>query len=156
MEEYYSIFKTIHVVSIIIWIGSMLFMPILFYFHIRNINSSFNKNDRKALDEVSKILSVIERILLKFAMNPAMFSTYFFGLSMAHIYGFESLDLWFYIKMMFVLLITAIHGLFAKITRELSLYQANESLHIYSMFFGSLVFLFAFLAIFMVIVQPFE
>lgn len=100
--------KALHVISVIAWMAGMLYLPRLFVYHsVAEIGS-----------DKSETFKVMERRLLKGITTPAMISSYVFGLWM--IFGgwvdFASSG-WLHAKLLFVLLLTACHGILAKYTR---------------------------------------
>jgi putative membrane protein len=100
--------KALHVISVIAWMAGMLYLPRLFVYHsVAEIGS-----------DQSETFKVMERRLLKGITTPAMIASYVFGLWM--IFGgwvdFASSG-WLHAKLVFVLLLTACHGILAKYTR---------------------------------------
>jgi putative membrane protein len=145
MDQYYSIFKAIHVISVIAWMAGILYLPRLYVYHA----------EAKLDSDLDQTLKIMEYRLLKFIMNPAMISTYFFGLLVAYMYGLVALGLWFNIKMIAVLIMTIIHALLARWRRDF-----NEGKNIHSAKFYRVVneipTVCMIVAVIMVIVKPFE
>ena len=110
MEDYFLWYKSIHVISVISWMAAMFYMPRLFVYHCRAEVDS----------EMDKTFQLMEYRLLKIIMTPSMLLTYFFGLLTAYVYGFVALGLWFHIKMLAVIVLTMIHGLFVKWIKDFS------------------------------------
>jgi len=86
--------KAIHIISIIAWMAGLLYLPRLFVYHV----------DARVGGDLDKTLKIMERRLLKFIMNPAMFSSLFFGIILIlnlrdSVWG----EGWFYAKMILVL-----------------------------------------------------
>jgi len=64
----------------------------------------------------------MERKLYYYIMMPAMFLSWFFGLILISIIGFESLSLsWLKLKIIFVILLTIYHFYLGKILHEFKL-----------------------------------
>lgn len=63
--------KSFHVISVIAWMAGLFYLPRLFVYHVEQVGQG---NDTDAL------FQTMERKLLRFIMNPAMISTWIFGL----------------------------------------------------------------------------
>ena len=71
---------------------------------------------------MSSIFKTMERKLYYYIMMPAMFLSWFFGLILISIIGFESLGLgWLKLKLIFVILLTIYHFYLGKILHEFKL-----------------------------------
>ena len=71
---------------------------------------------------MSSIFKTMERKLYYYIMMPAMFLSWFFGLILISIIGFESLGLgWLKLKIIFVILLTIYHFYLGKILHEFKL-----------------------------------
>lgn len=145
MSDYYEWFKAFHAISVIAWMCGILYLPRLFVYHTR----------AKVGSEMDKTFQIMEYRLLKFIMNPAMISSYFFGLLLAHIYGFKALGAWFHIKMFAILVITLIHGLLARWRKDFVDGQNKHSEHFYRVA-NEIPTIAMIVAVIMVIVKPFE
>jgi putative membrane protein len=99
--------KALHVISVIAWMAGMLYLPRLFVYHaVAEIGS-----------DKSETFKVMERRLLKGIINPAMIASWVFGLWMV-IGGWVSFSAgWLHAKLLFVVLLTACHGILAKHAR---------------------------------------
>lgn len=145
MSNYYEWFKALHVMSMVAWMAGIFYLPRLYVYHTR----------AKIGSDMDKTFQIMEYRLLKFIMNPAMISTYIFGIMVAHIYGFAALGLWFHIKMAMVLIITAIHGFLAKWRKDFANGKNTHSENFYRV--ANEVPTLAFVvAVIMVIIKPFE
>ena len=68
---------------------------------------------------MSEIFKIMEKKLYYYIMMPAMFLSWFFGLILISIIGFESLGLgWLKLKLIFVILLTIYHFYLGKILNE--------------------------------------
>ena len=67
----YPWFKAIHVMSVIAWMAALLYLPRLFVYHAERGTPG---------SELSETFKVMERKLLRGIMNPAMISSWAFGL----------------------------------------------------------------------------
>jgi putative membrane protein len=99
--------KALHVISVIAWMAGMLYLPRLFVYHaVAEIGS-----------DKSETFKVMERRLLKGIINPAMIASWVFGLWMV-LGGWVSFAAgWLHAKLLFVVLLTACHGILAKHVR---------------------------------------
>jgi protoporphyrinogen IX oxidase len=104
----YLTLKAIHVIAVISWMVGLLYLPRLFVYHVEN-NSA----------ESSKIFKVMEKRLMKIIMNPAMIVTWFSGLSVLWIIGFNNtFSLWLSIKFLFVIILSGYHGFLSKCLKD--------------------------------------
>lgn len=91
--------KAFHIISVIAWMAGMLYLPRLFVYHA----------DTKPGSEQSETFKVMERRLLKVIINPAMVSTWIFGIWLAYESGFYR-EHWLQAKFVLVILLSALHG----------------------------------------------
>ena len=70
--EVYLWVKALHMISVMAWMAGMLYLPRLFVYHC----------DAEQGSELSETLKVMERRLLRLIINPAMISSWVFGLTM--------------------------------------------------------------------------
>lgn len=91
--------KAFHIISVIAWMAGMLYLPRLFVYHA----------DTKPGSEQSETFKVMERRLLKVIINPAMISTWIFGIWLAYESGFYR-EHWLQAKFLLVILLSALHG----------------------------------------------
>ena len=102
--ENYNWLKSLHVIAIIAWMAGMLYLPRLFVYHAAAEKGSVQ----------SETFKIMERRLLRAIINPAMGATFLFGGLM--IYAAPSLMQggWLHAKIALVVLMTVVHGLFAR------------------------------------------
>ncbi len=101
--------KALHIVSLIAWMAGMLYLPRLYVYHC----------DAAAGSPASEMLKVMERRLLRAIVNPAMVATILFGGLLASIPGLVDWSMgWIWAKLGFVVVLTAVHGLFARWRRD--------------------------------------
>ena len=104
MGEYYLWFKAFHIISAITWMAGLLYLPRLFVYHAE-VSISI---------ETSETFKIMEKRLLYYIINPSMVAVLVFGGLMAATPGaldFEAV--WFWIKIAMVIILIAVHGLFA-------------------------------------------
>lgn len=95
------VLKTLHVVSIIIWMGVLLYMPRLFIYQTEA--NSKTEPDRSVLINQYKIMA--KRLWIRVGW-PSMGLAVIFGLGIMHPY-FSSI--WFWVKMGFVVALIGYH-----------------------------------------------
>lgn len=99
----YEWIKAVHVIAVISWMAGMLYLPRLFVYHC----------EAEAGSRQSETFKVMERRLLKAIINPAMIITWLAGIYLAWA-GHWYLSPWFHAKFVLVLLLSAVHGFFAR------------------------------------------
>jgi protoporphyrinogen IX oxidase len=106
--DLYGWVKAFHIIAVIAWMAGMLYLPRLFVYHCAAEKGSVQ----------SETFKVMERRLLRAIINPAMIATWILGLWLAwhgpdsH-YGWFNSG-WLQAKLAVVLLLSAVHGLFAR------------------------------------------
>ena len=96
----YLLFKSLHLIAVISWMAGLLYLPRIFVYHVENINDQNSIN----------IFKIMERKLYFFIMMPAMLLSWFFGLILISILGFDILSMmWVQVKLIFVILLTFYH-----------------------------------------------
>lgn len=101
LMPYYTWLKVAHIVSMVAWMAGMFYLPRLFVYHAeRGVPGS----------ELDQTFQVMERRLLRAIMNPAMISTWLFGLILIAMGMFDWSSLWSWIKLAGVVAMTGMHG----------------------------------------------
>lgn len=98
---YYSWIKALHIISVISWMAGMFYLPRLFVYHAERAEVG---------SELDLTFQVMEQKLLRFIINPAMIATWVFGLTMVALGGFDFSTVWTWVKIVCVLLMSAMHG----------------------------------------------
>jgi protoporphyrinogen IX oxidase len=106
--DIYGWIKAFHIIAVISWMAGMLYLPRLFVYHCAAEKGSVQ----------SETFKVMERRLLRAIINPAMIATWVLGLALAWLgpdshYGWFASG-WLQVKLVFVLILSAVHGLFAR------------------------------------------
>jgi protoporphyrinogen IX oxidase len=106
--DLYGWVKAVHIIAVIAWMAGMLYLPRLFVYHCAAEQGSVQ----------SETFKVMERRLLRAIVNPAMIATWVFGLWLAWLgpdshYGWFASG-WLQAKFALVILLSAVHGLFAR------------------------------------------
>ena len=99
----YLLFKSIHLIAVISWMAGLLYLPRIFVYH----SEAFTNNKSEDLMTTFKIM---EKKLFIYIMNPAMITSWIFGILLIHTIGFNNIGfLWLQIKLIFVTLLTIYH-----------------------------------------------
>ena len=98
--NYYLLFKSLHLISIISWMAGLLYLPRLFVYHAETKNNVEKKETFK----------IMERRLFLYIMNPAMILSWIFGILLIHSIGLENFTyLWLQLKLVMVFFLTVYH-----------------------------------------------
>lgn len=109
--------KALHVISVIAWMAGLLYLPRLFAYHAEAEPGSAQ----------SETFKIMERRLLRVIMNPAMVSTYLFGITMLFLPDVVDWSRgWIYVKLAFVVVLTVLHHVFSLWRKR---FARNENRH---------------------------
>ncbi|MDT8857609.1 protoporphyrinogen oxidase HemJ [Paracoccaceae bacterium Fryx2] len=93
--------KAFHVISVLAWMAGLFYLPRLFVYHVEQVEKG---------SATDAMFQVMERRLLKAIMNPAMISTWVFGLMLVLTPGIVDWSMvWPWAKAGSVLAMTAFH-----------------------------------------------
>jgi len=107
--------KALHIIAVIAWMAGMLYLPRLFVYHATS----------KAGSALSETFKVMERRLLTFIMLPAMIVTWIVGIVLL-LQGQWLSASWLHVKLLAVVAMTILHGLFAHWVNE---FRFNRNQH---------------------------
>lgn len=97
--------------SVISWMAGLFYLPRLFVYHVERATAG---------DQLSETLKVMEHKLLRFIMNPAMISTWVFGIMLILTPGVvDWSEIWPWAKAAMVLAMTWFHHALGKWRKEL-------------------------------------
>ncbi len=99
--------KALHVIAIIAWMAGLFYLPRLFIYHC----------DAEKGSKQSETFKVMERRLLRIIMTPAMVIAWVLGLWLARSGGHLAAH-WFHAKLALILLLSGVHGYFARAVRR--------------------------------------
>ncbi|HXX25325.1 MAG TPA: protoporphyrinogen oxidase HemJ [Pseudolabrys sp.] len=99
--------KALHIIAVIAWMAGMLYLPRLFVYHAGVAVGS----------PQSETFKVMEQRLLRFIMAPAMIAAWLFGFLLV-IQGQYFAATWFHLKLLLVLVMSALHGFLSRWTRD--------------------------------------
>ncbi|KJV56106.1 hypothetical protein OCHUTO_0608 [Orientia chuto str. Dubai] len=143
MQNYYDYFKSIHIVSVIFWMAGMLYLPRLYVYH-----SQIHHNS-----ESYDMLCTMEKRLI-FIMTLSMLLVLIMGGILFFIYNVTIYDTWFHIKMLSVLSLLTIHGLFIRYHKRFVGRNNKKSAMFYRVI-NELVALLIIISVFMVVLKPY-
>ena len=116
--NYYLLFKSLHLITVISWMAGLLYLPRIFVYHIENYHKK----------EAANIFKTMEKKLYFYIMIPAMVLSWFLGLALFLIIGFSSLSLfWVKLKLIFIVLLTIYHFYLGNCLRKLKNDQNSKS-----------------------------
>ena len=116
--NYYLLFKSLHLITVISWMAGLLYLPRIFVYHIENYHKK----------EAADIFKTMEKKLYFYIMIPAMALSWFLGLVLFSIIGFSSLSLfWMKLKLIFIVLLTIYHFYLGNCLRKLKNDQNSKS-----------------------------
>ena len=142
--NYYFLFKSLHLISVISWMAGLLYLPRIFVYHAEN-------NDDK---KISDIFKVMEKKLYFYIMTPAMILSWIFGLLLIHSIGFQQLgQTWMVSKIIFVILLTLYHFYLGKTLNQFKFDQNTHS-HKFYRLINEIPTILLILIVFVVIFKP--
>ena len=98
--NYYLLFKSLHLISVISWMAGLLYLPRLFVYHAETNNNEGKKETFK----------LMEKRLFLYIMNPAMVLSWTFGVLLINSIGIETFSyLWLQLKLVMVIFLTIYH-----------------------------------------------
>ena len=112
--------KALHVIAVISWMAGMLYLPRLFVYHC----------EAEIGSKQSETFKLMERRLLKAIINPAMMVTWLAGLYLAwtgHWFSARWLDG----KLVLVLVLSGVHGFFARWVKDFAADRNSRSQKFY-------------------------
>lgn len=99
---FYLWIKAFHIMSVIAWMAALFYLPRLYVYHAESVGLT---------GETHALFQTMEYKLLKVIMNPAMMSTWIFGLLLAAIPGVVDWSaFWPWTKLIGILAMSGFHG----------------------------------------------
>ena len=142
--NFYLLFKSLHLISVISWMAGLLYLPRIFVYHAENSSEK----------KTSEIFKTMERKLFYFIMTPAMILSWIFGVILIHIIGFQEIgQTWMILKMIFVIILTLYHFYLGKILAQFKIDQNSHS-HKFYRLINEIPTLLLILIVFVVIFKP--
>ena len=142
--NYYLLFKSLHLISVISWMAGLLYLPRIFVYHAEN------NDDRK----ISDVFKTMEKKLYFYIMTPAMILSWIFGLLLIHSIGFQQLgQTWMVLKIIFVILLTLYHIYLGKNLNKFK-FDQNTNSHKFYRLINEIPTILLILIVFVVIFKP--
>lgn len=141
--DYYHWLEAFHVISAIMWMAGMLYLPRLYVYHATVKPGSENDS----------LLQTMEKRLLRYIMNPAMLFSLGLGITLMVIREAYR-EGWFHVKALALFFMFAIHGLLAKYRKDFAM-DSNKKSHIYFRVLNEAVTVLIIVIVIMVVVKPF-
>jgi len=112
LSDYYPYIKSLHVISIVAWMAGLFYLPRLFVHHTEQVEKG---------SDTDRLFQMMEYNLLRVIMNPAMFATWIFGLSLVFTPGIVDWSVgWPWVKALMVLGLTYFHHWLGRQRKELA------------------------------------
>jgi protoporphyrinogen IX oxidase len=135
--------KALHIIAVISWMAGMLYLPRLFVYHAAEAPGSAQ----------SETFKVMERRLLRFIILPAMLATWLFG-AMLVVEGHWWTAPWFHAKFLLVLVLSGLHGMFSRWTRDFAQDRNTHAQKFYR-FVNEIPTVLMILIVLLVVLKPF-
>ena len=133
-----------HVISVIAWMAGMFYLPRLFVYHAMATPGS----------ETVETFKVMEQKLLRIIVNPAMIASWFFALLMIWANPGLFTQGWFHGKLLLVVLMTVVHGVYAAWRRQFAA-DANRRSHRFYRMANEIPTLLMIAIVILAVVKPF-
>lgn len=122
LTPFYPWVKSLHIISVISWMAGMLYLPRLFIYHC----------DADVGSDKSETFKIMERRLLRAIINPAMIASFLFGGALLATPGvIDWASWWIYVKLVLVLVLSGMHGLFSNWRKNFEADQNTLSIKIF-------------------------
>ena len=103
LAEIYPYLKTLHILSIILWMLGMLYLPRIYAYHAEALAGS----------ETDTVFQTMETRLLKNLLTPIMIIAFITGILLIFALGGQ-VGGWFHLKFILVILLAGLHGMLSK------------------------------------------
>ncbi|MFZ5835986.1 MAG: protoporphyrinogen oxidase HemJ [Pseudomonadota bacterium] len=145
LSAYYLWIKSFHLIAVIAWMAGMMYLPRLYVYH----------TDAPVGSVQSEKFKLMEGRLLRGIINPAMIVTFLLGGLLLLTPGLiDWNDWWIWLKLLLVLLLSAIHGLYSRWRREFAA-DIRKRPGLYYRIANEIPFLLLIGIVILVIVRPF-
>ncbi|USG61396.1 protoporphyrinogen oxidase HemJ [Sneathiella marina] len=115
LVDIYPWVKSLHIISVIAWMAGMFYLPRLFVYHA----------DAEIGSDKSETFKIMERRLLRGIINPAMMMTFIFGGLLLLTPGVVHWgDVWIWLKLALVFLMSGYHGYLSRWRRQ---FEADDN-----------------------------
>ena len=142
--NFYLLFKSLHLISVISWMAGLLYLPRIFVYHAENSSEK----------KTSEIFKIMERKLFFYIMTPAMILSWIFGVILIHSIGFQQIgQTWMILKIVFVIILTFYHFYLGKTLAQFKIDQ-NVHRHKFYRLINEIPTLLLILIVFVVVFKP--
>ena len=142
--NFYLLFKSLHLISVISWMAGLLYLPRIFVYHAENSSEK----------KTSEIFKTMERKLFFYIMTPAMILSWIFGVILIHNIGFQQIgQTWMILKIIFVTILTLYHLYLGRILNQFKIDQ-NAHSHKFYRLINEIPTLLLILIVFIVVFKP--
>ena len=142
--NFYLLFKSLHLISVISWMAGLLYLPRIFVYHAENSSEK----------KTSEIFKTMERKLFFYIMTPAMILSWIFGVILIHNIGFQQIgQTWMVLKIIFVTILTLYHLYLGRILKQFKIDQ-NAHSHKFYRLINEIPTLLLILIVFVVVFKP--
>ena len=142
--NFYLLFKSLHLISVISWMAGLLYLPRIFVYHAENSSEK----------KTSEIFKTMERKLFFYIMTPAMILSWIFGVILIHSIGFQQIgQTWMILKIIFVTILTLYHLYLGRILAQFKIDQ-NAHSHKFYRLINEIPTLLLILIVFVVVFKP--
>ena len=142
--NFYLLFKSLHLISVISWMDGLLYLPRIFVYHAEN------SDDKK----ISDVFKIMEKKLYIYIMTPAMILSWIFGLLLIHSIGFQQLgQTWMVLKIIFVIFLSLYHFYLGKTLNQFK-FDKNTHTHKFYRLINEIPTILLILIVFVVIFKP--
>lgn len=143
LTELYPYLKTIHILTIILWMLGMLYLPRIYAYHAQTLAQS----------ETDTTLQTMEQNLFRSLLTPCMILAFITGILLLFAVGGQ-VGGWFHLKFLLVILLAGLHGMLSKHRKNFATGQNTKN----APFFHTLSFIsagFMIVIVFLAVVKPF-
>jgi len=141
--NYYFLFKSLHLISVVSWMAGLLYLPRIFVYHSEALHAS-----------QKDIFKIMEKKLYNYIMMPAMLLSWLFGILLLHSITLSVLfELWMQIKIIAVIILTYYHFTLGKYLNDFAI-DKNEKTSKFFRIYNEIPTIVLIVVIFTVIFKP--
>ncbi len=140
----YHLALTLHIISFTAWMAGMFYLPRLFAYHVEAPVGS----------PMSEQFKIMERRLLRIIINPAMISTWIFGIWLGVQISFGRPYHWFDAKFALLIGMQLLHAYFARTRRKLAKDERSRPARFYKIINEMVTAVFVGIVV-LVVIKPF-
>jgi protoporphyrinogen IX oxidase len=143
IQAHYQWILAFHIMAVIAWMSGLLYLPRLFVYHCEATPGTPD----------SERFKVMEHKLLRTIINPSMIAVWILGLTLA--FGRDAWhEHWFHAKLLLVILMSGLHGMFARWRKDFARDANTHSARFYRIWNEAPALLMVFIVI-LAVVKPF-